>query len=117
MTPYEASGLLIEIVGFAQEILCRPPTGDLDPRRLRCEALEGTLEAAIAASGTGARFLDNAAPALLHAVDRSLYCRHLFNEIGAKDWDGVIGHLMPIARADAGAALASMHDTPERPTR
>ena len=115
MTPYEASGLLLEIVGFAQEILCRP-LGD-QPRRLRCEALEGALETAIAASGTGARFLDNAAPVLLHAIDRSLYCRHLFNEAGAKDWDGVIGHLMPIARADAGAALASMHDAPERPTR
>jgi hypothetical protein len=116
MTPYEASGLLLEIVGFAQEVLCRP-IADLTTRRQRCEALDGTLETAIAASGSGSRFLDNAAPMLLHAVDRSLYRRSLYDEAGAKDWDGVIGHLMPIARADAGAALASMHDTPERATR
>lgn len=117
MMAYEASGLLLEIVGFAQEILCRP-LSDLNERRQRCEALQGKLEQAIAIGGSGVRFLDNFAPALIHAIDRSLYCRHLSNEAGGNDWDSAVGFFMPKTRGDASAALAYMHDNePERPTR
>jgi hypothetical protein len=117
MTPFEASGLLQEIVTFAQEILCRP-LGDLTVRRQRCEALQGRLEAAIAESRGEGHLLDNGAPALLHAIDRVLYRRHCYDEAGAAVWEGVIGHLMPIARTDSGAILARAHDnTPERATR
>jgi len=117
MTPFEASGLLQEIVTFAQEILCRP-LGDLTTRRQRCEALQGRLEAAIIDSAGISHLLDNGAPALLHAIDRVLYRRHCYDEVGAAVWEGVIGHLMPIARTDSGAILARARDnTPERVMR
>lgn len=117
MTPFEAAGLLNEIVTFAQEIICRP-LGDLTARQQRCEALQGRLEAAIAGRMSDGHILDNGAPALLDAIDRQILRRSYYDEAGAAIWEGVIGHLVPIARSDAGAILARMHDNaPERVTR
>jgi hypothetical protein len=104
MTALEAVDLLTRICGFAQELLCRP-LADPGARRERCEALETELEIAIAGSAQLGRFLDNGAPLLLTAIDRSLYRRHLLDEDGAADWDCLIGHLMPLVRRDAGRAL------------
>ena len=116
MTPFETAGLLGDIVAFAQDVICRPQF-DLQARRELCEALEARLESEIAASTGGSRFLDNGAPLLLTAIDRALYRRHLCDEDMAEKWDSIIGNLMPLTRADARAALESMSDVQERPTR
>ncbi len=116
MTSQEAVHLLNEIVAFAQEIICRP-LGNLMERCACCEELEAKLEGMIAVSAGASRFLDNGAPSLLFAIDRTLYHRHLCNEEMAAKWDAVIGHLMPMVRSDAAAVLASMHEAQERPQR
>lgn len=117
MTRFEAAGLLNEIVAFAQEIICRP-LGDLTARREHCEALQARLEAAIAVRTSDGHILDNGAPALLDAIGRQILRRSFYDEAGAAIWEGVIGHLVPIARSDAGAILARMHDSaPEKVTR
>jgi hypothetical protein len=114
----EAVGLLGEIVAFAQEVSCKPVIGEANVRREHCEFLESKLQEAISSNAASRRYLDNFAPLLIKACDRGLVSRHWQNEDAAVKWESLIGHLMPLVRADGAAALSSLRDDqPDRPTR
>lgn len=104
-----AHALLNDIVAFAQDVLCRPTVRQSEHRQ-QCETFEAQLEAAIAAGTSFNRHLDNGAPLLLTAIDRALFKRHCGDEDGAARWESLIGHLMPMVRADAGAALMASRE-------
>lgn len=109
--------LISDVVALAGDVLCRPLANARDTRE-RCEALRAQVEEAIASSTSFGVHLDNGTPFLLDAIDKVLLKRHAADRHGAAVWEGVVGHLLPIARTDAGLSLEmSRQVLTERPTR
>jgi hypothetical protein len=109
--------LISDVVALAGDVLLRPLAGVRETRE-RADALRDRVEAAIADNTSFGLHLDNATPFLLDAIDKVLLKRQGGDREGAAIWEGVVGHMLPIARQDAGAVLEMSREVlMERPTR
>jgi hypothetical protein len=109
--------LISDVVALAIDLLSRPLANPRDTRE-RSEALRAQVEEAIANTTSFGIHLDNGTPFLLDAIDKVLLKRQVGDREGAAVWEGVVGHMLPIARQDGGKALEMSREVlTERPTR
>lgn len=113
MIALDVANLLNDVGDLAAEV-GRAPFHDVTAWRRRAEQLGVRLEDMIKSNGCGmARFLDNAAPVVLLAIDRALIARAFNDNRGVGEWSASLGFLLPMVRADARAAIDSVTDSRE----
>jgi hypothetical protein len=109
MNAFATTDLLNDIVALGLDTLCRP-AADFEGRRERCRSLQARLASEIKTSAGASRFLDNFAPLLLRAIERSMSQWIARDENNGARWDGLVGFLVAQARRDSGDAIAAVSD-------